>query len=138
MRKMAAKPAEDPFQSFLDERKSIVTDIKQFLKAVLNCCHSIKERIKVRSPAQDVVAGITDGMSRNLHFVIKSLSLLHGLYAYPNSSNQDVTGRAELLHNIMSFGPRCRWGKFCWHADIIMARKFSGVKISLHLHGSGN
>ena len=90
---MAAEPAQGPFQSFLHERKSIVTDIKQFLKAVLKWCRSAKKRIEQTRPTQeDVVAGITERMSRNLPFVIKSLFLLHGLYGYPDSSKKDVTG----------------------------------------------
>ena len=108
MKKMAAEPTQDPFQYFLHQRKNIVKDIEQFLLAVLKCCRSIEERIRVRTLTQDVVAGITDRMSRNLPSVIKSLFLLHGLYGYPDSSKRDVAGRAELLHNIMTFCPRGR------------------------------
>ena len=92
MKKMAAKRPKDPFESFQGERRTIVNDIKQFLIAVLNYCYSIEQMKKRRIPTQAVVARINTTMSQNLHSVIKSLSLLHGLYGYPDSSNQDVTG----------------------------------------------
>ena len=81
----------DPFEKFQDERRSIVNEIEQFLKVVLKYCYSI-EQLKRSRPTQAVVARITKTMSQNLHSVIESLSLLHGLYGYPDSSNQDVTG----------------------------------------------
>ena len=102
---MAATSSQVALGYFLRERRNIVKDIKEFLIAMLKYCLSITEMIKNRKLSKVVVDTITVQMNRNLHSMIKSLSLLHGLYGYPDKTSENVTGNVEgeLLRGISTF-----------------------------------
>ena len=95
---MASEQQRSPFISFVKERSRILKDIRQFLFAVLKCCSKIVQAFKEdeKLDKEDVDA-ITTKISRNLYSMIKSLSLLHGLYGYPNWVNRDVPGTFKVL-----------------------------------------
>ena len=95
---MASEQHRSPFRSFVKERSNILKDIGQFLLAVLKCCSKIVQAFKENEELdKEDVDAITTKISTNLYLMIKSLSLLHGLYGYPNCTNRDVTGKLQVL-----------------------------------------
>ena len=95
---MASEQQRSPFRIFVIERSNILKDIGQFLFAVLKCCSKIVQAFEENAELdKEDVDAITTKISRNLYSMIKSLSLLHGLYGYPNCTNRDVTGKFKVL-----------------------------------------
>ena len=66
---------KSPYEVFLDERSSILNDIKQFLHIVLSFQQESIKLAGVSLPGEDVQK------------FIKSLCLIHALYGYPGEGN---------------------------------------------------
>ena len=76
---------DQKFQDFLDERRQIPKEIREFIKMVLMYCVDMEKTYRLRP---DVIG------TRHARSLILSLRKVHEFYGYPTTQSTDDPGRS--------------------------------------------